>query len=441
MKRSVHNKFCLCLLLGTEAVDKNFLDQVVISTPSSTSLHLLMIVPHRNVSSIDYLQDLISRYDAEIGELLQFNEGMTFFDQWEAGELPRNDNWLYDVPHAMVTVVSLAIARLEALGYQQLYLPLRSGGLNRVTENIGNFLYCLNQLADKGTSFDFRPILRYPLLEERPVCPLEETVLENHTAIKFKQKSVVLFSGGLDCTVAAYIMQKLGYSLQLYNVQYGQSNRYQEKYCIKKTVERLSNDGDVILTELYAPIFQLIGGSALIDDSIMITQNNTNAEYVPFRNTILINFAILYALRQGISHIVTGAHQDDTLAPDNQLSYFHAFQMLLKSMRATAHIHLLPILLWIGGKPEIIWVGNKLGVDFRYCWSCHNYVGERQAGNSAIACGLCGNCSTRYHAFIKAGLEDPLLYDVKPAPRLSWHGWSKQSREILDLMGLSLPET
>lgn len=429
---------CLCLLSGDAAVDRDLLASLQISEPGA-GLHLLMIVPRRDAPSIEYLQNMTRQYGAVSGELLLFTEGATIFSQWDTETLPRNDNWLYDTPHAVVSLVSLAIARLEALGYRRLFLPLRREGLDHVTENIGNFLYCLNRLADEGTSSDMHPVLQYPLMRERPICPDGKTVLNYHQATTPDQKAVVLFSGGLDCTVAAYVMRKLGHSLHLYNVQYGQSNRYQEQYCIEKTVEDLSNGGIAVLTCLSAPIFQSVGGSALLDDTVMITQNNTSDEYVPFRNTILINFAVHYALKKGIPYIVTGAHRDDTLAPDNRYDYYLAFQQLLQCQKATSHIHLLPILLWIGGKPEITWVGNQLGVDFRYCWSCHNYIDKQQAGDKAAACGLCGNCTTRYHAFIQAGLEDPLLYKVKPVCRQSWYGWSPGSEEMLALLDLSPP--
>ena len=53
-------------------------------------------------------------------------------------------------------------------------------------------------------------------------------------------KSILLFSGGLDCTVAAHIMKKeLSKDLYLINFYYGQKNFVEEKTCVDFQRERL----------------------------------------------------------------------------------------------------------------------------------------------------------------------------------------------------------
>ena len=52
---------------------------------------------------------------------------------------------------------------------------------------------------------------------------------------------------------------------------------------------------------------------------------------------------------------------------------------------------------------EII-LGLKMGVDFSLTWTC--YKGKKRA------CGVCDSCKLRLEAFEKAGIIDPIEYEI-----------------------------
>lgn len=377
--------------------------------------------------------NLEKKYNLNISEIIHFPELMHILE-------PHSPEayfiWPYCQPHVLTTLLSVVIARAEALQYSNIYLPFDNELLSQITDHIGYFIKGLEHLSNMGTRQNYHPILRFPLLN-----PVQEESIEYKIAdlekIPKADKAVVLFSGGLDCTVAAYIMNHLGSELYLYHIKYGQSNRYQEDFCVKKTAENLQKEAKVNLEILETEIFTKIGGSALIQDSVEIAEKNLSDEYVPFRNTIFINFAVLYAMQNHIKTVVIGSHWDDLEAPDDNLSYFKMLQTFLNSQKATKDIKLEPILLRLGGKPEIISVGNQLGVDFQYSWSCHNFVSSKEASETAVACGKCGNCITRYNSFEKLKLKDPILYANKPPIRTKWYGWVEKSNELLKKLEIS----
>lgn len=111
---------------------------------------------------------------------------------------------------------------------------------------------------------------------------------------------------------------------------------------------------------------------------------------------------------------------DDTLAPDGTPSYVEAINAVIES--AGWPMRIIAPLLGFGGKPEIIRTGKELGVDFSHTWSCHSYIPPEEVGSEAKACGTCGNCSTRYSAFLKLGFEDPIRYKEVPKIRTTWAG-------------------
>lgn len=86
----------------------------------------------------------------------------------------------------------------------------------------------------------------------------------------------------------------------------------------------------------------------------------------------------------------------------------------------TKGIKVYPVVNEIGGNPEIIHLGNKLGVDYNYCWTC--YSKAKWIDGVPHQCGICSDCSTRYSAFKKAGMIAPLPYIIKPKLKGIWYG-------------------
>lgn len=339
--------------------------------------------------------------------------------------------------NAFFTFVSFCIACSEASRAGSLWFSLNRDELSIITDSPEEYIVALNRLANQGTSEEYSIELLFPLEHCTEGCDYlsgaEEAETENNS-------SLILFSGGLDCTVAAYMMGEMTDHLELFNINYGQSNRFQEEFCAEKSVslikEKYSAEYNLHKTRCFENMFF----SVLLDDTVTIDESNRASEYVPFRNSVFMNLGIMYGAAKGTKYIVTGSHCDDLLAPDGTLKYYRLFQDVISLQKRTAEFIIYPVLLYLGGKKELIYVGEKLGVHFEYCWSCHNYVDEHEAGTEALCCGTCGNCVTRYSAFEELGLKDPLKYFEAKDRRNNWSGWGSHSRDILEKLNIPREE-
>ena len=321
---------------------------------------------------------------------------------------------LADSPHFLFTVASIAIARAEALDIKHIVFPFTAGDIKKVTGYPKEYLALLKKIAQIGTSEQYMPELSFPLLKGiEKGNEINQKNIKNSGEEK-NGKVLLLYSGGLDCTVAAYALQRKFKKLYMLNMQYGQSGRYQEGYCRDENVKALRKNGEVEDIVVETSIMARIGGTALLDDSRIIEESNMAEEYVPFRNTIFLNVALMHAQYFHINTISTGTHKDDVHAPDCQMDYYEVFQQLIGLERGLSQVKLYPVLFEIGGKRELIKEGIRLGVDFGKTWSCHNYVPESCCGPEAKACGICGNCKSRYRAFRQAGSKDPIWYETGP---------------------------
>lgn len=322
---------------------------------------------------------------------------------------------LEDSPHYLFTSASIAIARAEALKIKHIVFLFTAEDMKKVTDHPKSYLALLKKIAEIGTSEGYMPEIAFPLLKDIEKDKRMNQKTGSDGGEKRNDKVLLLYSGGLDCTVAAYALQKKYKKLYMLNMQYGQSGRYQEGYCRDENVKALRKNGEVENIIVETSIMTRIGGTALLDDGRIIGESNAAEEYVPFRNTIFLNIAFMHAQYFKINTISTGTHKDDIHAPDCQMDYYEVFQQLVLLERGPSQIKLNPVLFEIGGKRELIEEGLRLGVDFGKTWSCHNYVSESCCGPDAKACGICGNCQSRHRAFGQAGLTDPLLYEVEPA--------------------------
>ncbi|MCF7895331.1 MAG: 7-cyano-7-deazaguanine synthase QueC, partial [Candidatus Omnitrophica bacterium] len=123
--------------------------------------------------------------------------------------------------------------------------------------------------------------------------------------------------------------------------------------------------------------------------------------YVSGRNIIFLSYAASFAESIGAKAIFIGAHtQDYSGYPDCRKNFLEKFNQAINlgivGKRIKLHYPLID-----KNKKEIIQVGLKLGVPFKYTWSCYN--GER------YPCQKCDSCRFRINGFNQLGLKDPLL--------------------------------
>ncbi|AUM64510.1 hypothetical protein C0R09_08200 [Brevibacillus laterosporus] len=405
---------------------KGMLEQNILAE----NISLLLFTPNKLERYSTYMEYLSNKFTLGEYEIFYIDEITKMYPDLGELDIIKDHNIIFTFPNYFLTVLSLSIARAESIGSENLWIPYSYKDLSYVTPDVEEYVNCVNELANIGTLDSYNMNLHFPLIQST----------EKHTSTSIPNitlndnHALIMFSGGLDCTVAAYIMKKMEKSLHLLNVKYGQSNRYQEEFCATETVKILNEEENTIYENIDFNCIRQFGGSALLKDDAKLVKENSSLEYVPFRNTLLINLGIIYALKNNIKYIVTGGHNDDTLSPDNRLIYFNAFQKVLNLQYCSKEILLYPVLLYLGGKAELIYVANQLGVDLKYTWSCQDFVDKSEVGTNSKSCGTCGNCSTRYHAFERVGLKDPIEYKIIPHKREKWYGWADQSEYILQII-------
>ncbi len=227
------------------------------------------------------------------------------------------------------------------------------------------------------------------------------------------KKAICLVSGGLDSAVSAFIAKDKGYNLYALTFDYGQKHKKEIK-----SANKIAKTVNVKKHVIFNININYFGGSSLIDKSIEPEINhkienigkNIPNTYVPARNTIFLSIALAFAETIDADAIFIGATTTDYAGyPDCRPKYFKAFQKMAdlatKKTINNNSIQIKTPLLTLN-KGDIIKKGFDLDVPFEKTWSC--YLGKEKA------CGRCDSCLLRLKGFKKAGLKDPLKYEILP---------------------------
>lgn len=225
------------------------------------------------------------------------------------------------------------------------------------------------------------------------------------------QKAIILVSGGMDSLVLTGMASLEHSDLYLLHVKYGQRTERKELECFHKIADHYKVEAS---HRLVADLTFLakIGGSALTDNKIdlkkidskddMVKDKTIPSSYVPFRNTIMLSYAVAWAEVVKATSIYIGAvYEDFNGYPDCRPSYYNAMNQLIKEGTKGEEIKVITPLIHFS-KNQIVTKGQELNVPFEYSWSC--YSGEDRA------CGTCASCALRLSAFQSIGINDPIVY-------------------------------
>lgn len=297
----------------------------------------------------------------------------------------------------------LAIAICEAYEGDELLFPIDNMIDSEDILNKNQFFCCLQLLAQEAT---LRKI-KVNFLHEFSFDFKNKKEKENYT-ISSKDTPLLVFSGGLDCTVASYYLTNQGANPSYMFFEYGQNNIAEERYCVnKQIINRDIGNDKIILEKTLKDFYDNIKSSVDMLNHKKITIEDKEAEYVPFRNSIFIGLALSYCIDGELNCIVTGSQLDDRISPDNSAMFYFIYNTLIKSYKKTSNIRIVPVLFSFGGKKEVVKLGMDLNVDFKYVWTCHN---PSQSKDKMVQCGECSDCLARKKAFEKNGLVDPIPY-------------------------------
>ena len=225
---------------------------------------------------------------------------------------------------------------------------------------------------------------------------------ENYT----NKRAVCIISGGMDSTLAAFMMKDKGYDIIGVHFNYGQRTEKKELECFENICDRLE------VVERYVldmDFFKQLGASALTDESIEVPtggiEEGIPVTYVPFRNGIFLSMAAAIAEKHAASAIAIGVVEEDSSGyPDCRESFIEAIQRAINlGTKDETNITIEMPLVHLK-KSQIVKKALQMNVPLELTWSCYQNEGE--------ACGVCDSCRLRLKGFEEAGASDPIPYRV-----------------------------
>lgn len=237
-----------------------------------------------------------------------------------------------------------------------------------------------------------------------------------------KKNCIVLFSGGLDSTVALYLaVKQFGKeNVMALNVYYRQKHQIEQNYAQQTALDLGIKYRTFDLSSVYTnSMCNLLEGREDVAHGDYAEQTEEArakgeerlATTVPFRNGLMLALCTAIAEAEGYELIMYGAHQDDAGAmyADCSPEFIRTMHMAIKNgTRPEIMLH-APFMNM--HKKDIVAMGAQLKVPFENTWSCYD---PQHCVNGTVesekACGKCGTCIDRLKAFEANGLEDPLTY-------------------------------
>lgn len=221
---------------------------------------------------------------------------------------------------------------------------------------------------------------------------------------KSARKAVCIMSGGMDSTLAAYMMRDEGYELIGLHFNYQQRTQKKELEAFKALCYELDIQNPYIID---LDFFSQIGASALTDSTLDVPvsglEEGVPITYVPFRNGIFISVATAIAEKEGASVLSIGVVEEDSSGyPDCTQEYILSMQksINLGTKKETSLEIKMPLVNL--KKSQIVIEALKREVPLGLTWSCYK--------NEEKACGLCDSCRLRLNGFKQAGVADPIPY-------------------------------
>ncbi len=223
--------------------------------------------------------------------------------------------------------------------------------------------------------------------------------------IEKNKKAVCVMSGGMDSTLAAYMVKNDDYEIVGVHFNYAQRTQSKELECFHNICKDLNVSNKYILD---LDFFQQLGASALTDKNIDVptagVEEGIPVTYVPFRNGIFLSMAAAIAEKEGAELIVIGVVEEDSSGyPDCRESYIKSMQESINlGTKDDTHIEIYMPLVHLK-KSQIVQKSLQLNVPLQHTWSCYK--------NEQKACGVCDSCRLRLNGFKIAGVNDPIPYE------------------------------
>jgi 7-cyano-7-deazaguanine synthase len=201
-----------------------------------------------------------------------------------------------------------------------------------------------------------------------------------------RDSAIVLFSGGLDSTVALWWAKKKWKTYAL-TFKYGKlnSNEVRSAKRLAKRAEVARHFVvDVRFLKQVSELRKRLANQGLDLNAFPPT-------YVPSRNTVFLGIAAYYAEIYNARHIITGHIGRDPF-PDSKPAYIRAMNNALSQASWLRGKHEIEITTPFeqSTKEDVVGLALKLKVPLNLTWSCHR--------NGKSPCGKCRGCLDRTEA-------------------------------------------
>lgn len=213
-------------------------------------------------------------------------------------------------------------------------------------------------------------------------------------------KIVMICSGGLDSTILYYYEKSLGNEIIPINFSYGSKHNHEERERAKKLIPNLRFI-DIDLSFLKSSL--LSGDNQESIPHGHYAAENMKSTVVPFRNGIMLSYAIGIAESEKADCVMLGSHAGDhAIYPDCRPEFTKAISDAAKFGTYNNIQVISPFNHFTKG--DIVAMGKEIGIeDIMYeTWSCYEGLN--------IHCGKCGSCNERKEAFIIGKVVDKTLY-------------------------------
>ncbi len=234
-----------------------------------------------------------------------------------------------------------------------------------------------------------------------------------------KPRSIVLLSGGMDSVTALFWALKETDVIFAVHFSYNQRGARYEKSAVHDVmsyVNAASYDGESRhVSIMIPPPINIFADSALTihDDTLAPDAKRPNGlprTFVPARNLIFIAHATAIAYEIEADMIIGGWNSVDVDYPDCKLKFLHLAGRTatlaigrgiddytgIPDLRVFSPVQMLT-------KVEVVRMGELLNVPWHLTRSCYADTKE--------PCMKCDSCLKRIHAFIDAGVRDPIVPD------------------------------
>jgi len=223
-----------------------------------------------------------------------------------------------------------------------------------------------------------------------------------------QNKAIIAVSGGMDSCVTTAIAVK-DYVLALLHVNYGQRTEKRELKSFNDLADYYGVTERLVVDLRH---LSFIGGSSLTDKKIEVSKVNLLSKeiptsYVPFRNAHILSACVSWAEVLNANAIFVGAVWEDSSGyPDCRPEFFKSFEKVVEiGTKPSTKITIVTPIINLT-KKDIVLKGLELNAPLHLTWSCYQ--------DEEAACGICDSCALRLKGFQLAGIEDPIIYKIRP---------------------------